>query len=79
MKIGNELNQTFLQYINWPLAVLQLPIALLCGLEINGVCAFRPPTACCICVSLIDRLGSKITDIKKTRSLTDHRRNLQTI
>ena len=37
--------------------VLLLPIALLCRLEINGVCVFRPLTACYVCVSLIDKLG----------------------
>ena len=36
MKIGNKLNQTFLQYIGL-VAVLLLPIALLCRLEINGM------------------------------------------
>ena len=60
MKIGNKLNQTFFA-IYWPLAVLLLPIALLSRLEIDGVCAFRSPTAHCNCVSLIDGFGNFLT------------------
>ena len=52
IKIGNELNQTSLQYIGL-MAVLLLPIALLCRLEINGVCL--PDIQ--VCVNLIDGLG----------------------
>ena len=32
------------------MVVLLLPIALLVRLEIDGVCASRPPTARCVCV-----------------------------
>ena len=73
MKIGNKLNQTFFA-IYWLLAVLLLPIALLCRLEIDGVCAFRSPTAHYNCVSrLIDGFGNFLTYVhtkKNEKQLT---------
>ena len=51
------------------MAVLLLAIAFLCRLEINGMCAFRPRTARCVCVTLIDELGALKIPVFKSRCL----------
>ena len=66
MTIRSKLNQTFLQNIGL-MAVLLLPVAFWCRLEIHGVCASRPPTAHCVSVNLFDRLGT----VNKPKSFID--------